>query len=254
MWQIEVSSKSSGKENMEKDISMISNLVSPKIRIYGWSNDCISLGYSQIPEDEIDLKKACELNIEIVKRPTGGGMVFHNTDEVTYCVAAPVSYFPKGLKASYYFISEIITKALDKMGIKAQIKSHGLTPLPAGQAGNPSPIALPAGRQGEGKGRGFNNSKKISQLCFSSHQDYEITYNGKKLVGSAQKRTRNYILQQGTIAMSRPDNIFLDVLKDKNEIQKYNNNLITIREILNNNISFTEISNAIAKEFSLAGK
>ncbi|MEK7376907.1 MAG: hypothetical protein AABZ57_07090, partial [Candidatus Margulisiibacteriota bacterium] len=112
---------------------------------------------------------------EIVKRPTGGGIVSHGTDEVTYSVVCPIQLLPEGLMGAYYYISGIIVKALKRLSVDAKI----------------------------GRGaRGIGYRQRTNELCFSNTREYEITFDGKKLVGSAQKRGRNAMLQQGSIQFS----------------------------------------------------
>lgn len=163
---------------MAIDLEMFKHCNSPKVRIYSWKNKCISYGYSQKIDELIDLKSAEKDGWEIVKRPTGGGIVYHNVDEVTYSAACPLELLPEGLTGSYYYISRIIVSALRSLGVEARI-----------------------GTGSRGKGQGAR--KMQDGLCFSDTREYEISVNGKKVVGSAQKRGRSAMLQQGSIQFSR---------------------------------------------------
>ena len=96
------------------------------LRFYSWQPQCISLGYSQKIEEEIDLLRAKELGWEMVKRPTGGGIVFHNEAEVTYSLVTAINdpLLPPGLIPSYRKISEAIVAGLIKVGVKAEVGVH----------------------------------------------------------------------------------------------------------------------------------
>src|SRR3989339_1990136 len=181
-WDLFLSSKLSGKENMETDISLFHRLekneINPTLRIYSWKNNCISLGYSQKAEEELDIEKCEHLGFEIVKRPTGGGIVLHNTAEVTYSIvmAKDDPILPKGLVPAYKKISEAIVYALNVLGIPAEISMLEK-----------------------------NKPLKDANLCFNYPAEYEVVVNGKKIVGSAQKRGRRALLQQGSIFVRRTE-------------------------------------------------
>ena len=172
---------------MTIDLEMFKHCDSPKVRIYSWENKCISYGYLQKIDELIDLKEAVKDGWEIVKRPTGGGIVYHSTDEVTYSVACPLQLLPDGLMRAYYYISGIIVAALRSVGVDAKIgdrRPRTADRIP--QAGPRFPVPGPT----------------QNDLCFSNTREYEITVDGQKLVGSAQKRGRKAMLQQGSIQFS----------------------------------------------------
>jgi lipoyl(octanoyl) transferase len=165
--------KFSGKYNMEFDLCLFNNFeqgLSPTtLRIYGWEKPCISLGYTQDPDKEVNRANCEKYGIEIVKRPTGGGIVFHNEHEVTYSFICDKNdpKLPEGLVESYVFISNIVIEALKKVGVSADISD--------------------------------TRHHEQARLCFSFPASYEITLEGIKIVGSAQKRGKKALLQQGSI-------------------------------------------------------
>jgi lipoate-protein ligase A len=151
------------------------------LRIYSWDKPCITIGWRQkladIPNPE---------DLEIAKRPTGGGIVYHQPGEVTYCLVVPLSHpnLPKGILPSCNYLAEGILNALSRSGVKAQIAG-----------GKPA-------------------SK--SELCFAQPEAYEIVYEGKKIVGNAQRRGKKALLQQGTLNIRTPhdfENILAEELK-----------------------------------------
>ncbi len=166
-------SKHSGHYNMDQDRYLFDKFEreqgQPTLSIYGWEKPCISLGYSQDPNIELNQSNCREHGIEIVKRPTGGGIVFHNEYEATYSLICDKDdpRLPAGMIESYITISEIVIKALRKFGVNAEISS--------------------------------SRHNESARLCFSYPATYEITLDGVKIVGSAQKRGKKALLQQGSI-------------------------------------------------------
>ena len=105
-----------GSLNMAIDEFLLYNCNDPVLRIYGWSKPCISIGYFQ-STDDINYKKCIEQNIDIVRRITGGGAVFHDM-ELTYSFVT--KNFPQDILESYKEISEIVIQALKKLGLDAK--------------------------------------------------------------------------------------------------------------------------------------
>ena len=105
-----------GPWNMAVDEFLLYNCKEPVLRIYGWSKPCISIGYFQ-GIDEVDYKKCHEENVDVVRRITGGGSVFHDM-ELTYSFVT--KDFPQNIMESYQEISELVIQALKKFGIDAK--------------------------------------------------------------------------------------------------------------------------------------
>lgn len=218
-------------ENMLRDISLFNSSAEPSVRIYGWSRPSITVGYFQDIEKEIDTIKASDLGIDVVKRPTGGGIVFHTTEDVTYCVAAPLSSIPGGLMDSYYFISDIILNALKNLGIKAELSKR----VTNGRSSLDFARDKPA----------TNRS-----ICFSSPREYEITLNGRKLVGSAQKRTKEKLMQQGTISVKKTPELFFSLLKKPIGMDAYYSSTIAVEEMDLRLAVFSDITSSALQHFS----
>ncbi|MFZ6017084.1 MAG: lipoate--protein ligase family protein [Nitrospirota bacterium] len=143
--------------------------VSPTLRLYGWNIPSVSLGCFQKISD-IDIDYCIEKQIPIVRRPTGGRAILHSHD-ITYSFSVKTTWglFSKGLLDSYKKISTALSLALSKIGLSPELKLLRKT----------------------------RYSK--SPLCFQSTSYGEITINNKKVIGSAQKRWPDGLLQQGSI-------------------------------------------------------
>jgi lipoate-protein ligase A len=144
------------------------------LRLYAWEPACLSLGYAQ-PVEDVDLARLHERGWELVRRPTGGRAVLH-TDELTYSVAGPLNEprLAGTVLASYNRLAAALTEALRLLGLHVEVQEQS--------------------RRREGGGS--------NPVCFEMPSTYEITVGGRKLVGSAQARRREGVLQHGSLPLT----------------------------------------------------
>jgi lipoate-protein ligase A len=145
----------------------------PTLRIYSWTPPCLSLGYAQ-PAADVDWRAAAALAWQVVRRPTGGRAILH-TDELTYSVAGPENEprLAGGVLESYRRLAEALLDGLHRLSLAADAQEKSTA----------------AG--------GLNTNP----VCFETPSNYEITVNGKKLVGSAQSRRLGGVLQHGSLPL-----------------------------------------------------
>jgi lipoate-protein ligase A len=148
----------------------------PTLRIYGWAEPSVSIGCFQRVGD-VDTGYCSENDIKVVRRPTGGRAIFHSHD-MTYSFASRTTLgaFSKGLLDSYRQIGTALFLALTKVGMSPELKLR---------------------REMRSSSSCQNYSR--NPFCFKSLSFGEITINGGKMVGSAQKRWADCLLQQGSI-------------------------------------------------------
>ncbi len=92
----------------------------PTIRVYKWKPSAVSIGYFQSMNDEVNIQKCEELGVDYVRRRTGGGAVYHDSEgEITYSVIAPESNFPRDIIESYEIICSWIVDGLSRINIHA---------------------------------------------------------------------------------------------------------------------------------------
>jgi lipoate-protein ligase A len=92
----------------------------PTIRFYGWTPSAVSIGIFQGMRNEVNLEQARDLGVDVVRRMTGGGAVYHDEfGEVTYSLIAPLDHFPANIVASYEEICQGIILALQALDIQA---------------------------------------------------------------------------------------------------------------------------------------
>jgi lipoate-protein ligase A len=110
-WQLLNTGFNSGVFNMRFDIDLARNSKPGQavLRLYRWRPYCISLGAHQ-SFDSVNLNKATDDNVELVKRPTGGRAILHS-EELTYSVIFPIS---ENLSAKniYYHINLALLEGL----------------------------------------------------------------------------------------------------------------------------------------------
>jgi lipoate-protein ligase A len=159
----------------------------PTLRLYGWSAPTLSLGYAQERDRDVD-RDACRIRgIEVIRRITGGRAVLHDA-EVTYSVSAPAGLqgFGTGLEEAYRQIAAGLVAALHLLGLRA---------------GVPAP------------GRRDPSRPPRQASCFASVARHEIAVEGRKLIGSAQRREGGAFLQHGSILLESHDELAARVLR-----------------------------------------
>lgn len=145
-------------------------------RTYRWQGPSFTYGFHQDPRSQIDLARCASDGIQVAKRITGGGILFHH-DEITYsfvCNKADVGE-PEGMFVSYREICAFLMRFY---------KSLNLNPMFALQEKN------------------FRNRSVVHQLCCASNEKYDIVIDSRKIGGNAQKRKRHVGFQHGSIPCS----------------------------------------------------
>lgn len=174
-WRLIVDDDLPGHENMARDSSILHALEEgsgvPTLRLYGWDTPTISIGYLQGPAPFQGL------GLPVVRRITGGRAVVHSR-EITYSVTGLMDspLFSGGIMAAYSVISACIISALNDAGVNATYS------------------------------RGAASGDR-SEACFHTPSRYEVLINGRKLVGSAQRRLKRAFIQHGSILMDTDDEL-----------------------------------------------
>ena len=150
-------------KNMAIDEALLETASAPVLRFYGWRKPSLSFGYfgrfADVAEEEAQR--------EVVRRWTGGGIVFHGID-LTYSLVLP---------------SAVASRFRSSRVVYAQV--HGAI----GQAlAARVPVALAA-----------SAAPKVSEACFANPVESDVISNGRKIAGAAQRRTRAGLLHQGSI-------------------------------------------------------
>ena len=109
-----------GAWNMALDEALLTKLVdhdTPILRLYGWQPPCVSIGYFQSMEEEVDVLKCSKMGVDVVRRITGGGAVLHEF-ELTYTFIT--KNYPANILESYELICEPVVLCLNRLGYNAK--------------------------------------------------------------------------------------------------------------------------------------
>ena len=160
--------------NMAIDEALLETAVGPTIRFYRWRSPALSFGYFGKFSD-VAIYAA---ERDLVRRWTGGGIVFHG-DDLTYSIVIPASdpVFDESSIAIYEKIHRALADALNGVGERAVV------------AGGVDPGGIALSKHAAASG--YN--------CFANPVRADVMINGRKIAGAAQRRTRRGLLQQGSI-------------------------------------------------------
>ena len=187
-WRFLITPPARGAWNMAVDETILEAIGRrdslPTLRLYAWEPACLSLGYAQ-PISDVDIPHLQARGWEVVRRPTGGRAVLH-IDELTYSVIAPLNdpRVSGTLLESYHRLAKALVEALRLLVLPVEVQEQA---------------AIPA-------------THNTNPVCFEVPSTYEITVDGKKLVGSAQARRKDGVLQHGSLPLSGDLTRILQVL------------------------------------------
>ena len=164
-------------ENMARDEYLFQLCHEKKcgfLRLYSWEKPTFSIGVSQKAGRALNLEFIRGRACEYVRRLTGGKAVLHDV-EITYAVVSSEDLFFRehDLHQSYMLISRVLVQAIRSLGVDATLSKGSAPEL--SRSHNP---------------------------CFSFPTPHEIEVGGKKIVGSAQKRDKEALLQHGSIPLA----------------------------------------------------
>ncbi len=231
IWEFINTEFNNGSYNMNYDL-LLANCIKPEtaiLRFYRWKPYCISIGANQM-YNTIDEINAEADDIDVVKRPTGGRAILHS-EELTYSVVYSLEN-PLTKKELYSEINIALKKGLTFFDSKLD-KIH----LEEEQPHFPSLY-----------------KKDNGNLCFAVSAKNELKFEGKKLVGSAQRKLNNSVLQHGSILCGDFHKNIVDYLfLSKEETEKMrtdiHNTTTSLNSILNNKINYDLLTEAIRAGF-----
>ncbi|MFC1729224.1 biotin/lipoate A/B protein ligase family protein [candidate division KSB1 bacterium] len=224
-WYLVRDREREGWMNMAIDAVMVENPPAlPVLRFYSWNPPAVSLGLNQTNE-ALNRSEFQKRGLDLVRRPTGGRAVYHG-NEITYSVIIPEKnlLYSHTTHELYCMISKALAFGLKHAGIDAEIMR------------NKSGDAVRA---------------KSNLECFSSTARYEIKYNGRKLVGSAQRRMASAVLQHGSVLLENSQEILKNLFNGKkqpNGSKRYKDDNIN-SDIVSANLDRHTIIDSIVRGF-----
>jgi lipoate-protein ligase A len=197
IWRLLLTPPARGAWNMAVDEAILESIHRgdslPTLRLYSWTPACLSLGHAQ-PYADVDLARLRERGWEVVRRVTGGRAILH-TDELTYSVTGPAEnpILAGSVLESYSRLATALLSTVQSLSLPVEMK--------------------------EGKA---DESGKTNPVCFEVPSTYEITVNGKKLIGSAQARKKEGVLQHGSLPLTGDLTRITQALVFKDEFARQN--------------------------------
>ncbi|MBC7879545.1 MAG: lipoate--protein ligase family protein [Anaerolineales bacterium] len=192
-WRLLYTPPSNGAWNMAVDESILEHIhrgeSQPTLRLYAWEPACLSLGHAQSFKD-VDMTRLKANGWEVVRRVTGGRAILH-TDEITYSVTGNENeeILAGGVLDSYNRLSKALLYGVQSLSLPVEVKEEKHTTA----------------------------SQNLNPVCFEVPSSYEITVNGKKLIGSAQARKKEGVLQHGSLPLRGDLTRICDALVFENE-------------------------------------
>ena len=181
----------------------------PTVRFYSWKPAAISIGYFQGLTEEVDTKKCSELCIDVVRRITGGGAVFHDA-ELTYSFVCSEEsgLVSKNILESYKKICNSLILGFKELGLNAMF-------VPLNDI--------------------IANGKKISGNA-QTRKEKNVLQHGTILIGVDVDKMFSLLL------------VPYEKLKGK-MIENVKQRVTSVENELKRNVSFEEIANAMKKGF-----
>jgi len=176
-WRLLITPPAPGAWNMALDESVLEHVGRaqslPTLRLYAWDPACLSLGHAQ-PFGDVDMARLRERGWEVVRRATGGRAILH-TDEITYSVIAPNDEprLAGTVLESYNRLAQALLLAVQQLDLPVEMNKVAQDSI-----------------------------LRNNPVCFEVPSTYEITVNGKKLIGSAQARKKEGVLQHGSLPLT----------------------------------------------------
>ena len=185
-WRLVDTPPAPGAWNMALDEALAGSVRgggAPVLRFYRWSPPCLSLGRNQ-PAAGYDPAAIAAAGLDVVRRPTGGRAVLHHR-ELTYSVAVRDGVLGAP-RAAYAAVNRGLLAGLSLLGVPAALHARG-------EERAPPPSLAP---------------------CFGRPVEGEVTAEGAKLVGSAQRRWGGVLLQHGSIPLEDDQSAVAALLRE----------------------------------------
>ena len=171
-WRLMRDGAATGAHNMATDEILLQSAANGQstLRFYGWQPHCLSLGRLQKSPPPAAFDGM--IGADVVRRPTGGRAVWH-AHEITYALAMPLDGLPdeaRSVSGAYRWLSDGFCAGLRELGLPAQMAAQGV------------------------RTQGPN--------CFAASASCDFLVDGKKLIGAAQCRRDDALLQHGSLLLS----------------------------------------------------
>jgi len=197
-WRLIIDGAAGAARNMAVDEAISAAVregkAPPTLRLYGWERPALTLGYFQRIGQAVDLQYCAAESIDVVRRRTGGRAILHVPEELTYSFSSPFTppFDATDLHETYSILSGAFLAAFRSLGIDASL--------------------APGRRRRERPAR--------NPVCFQALSFSEAAVAGRKVIGSAQKRWPDGLMQQGSIPLAIDHSRLYRALRFEREEQR----------------------------------
>jgi lipoate-protein ligase A len=219
IWRLLDTPPAPGAWNMAVDEALAASVAAggePVLRFYRWDPPCLSLGRNQPARGRYDLEALAARGWQVVRRPTGGRAVLHHR-ELTYAAVLPQALLG-GPRPAYAALNAALVTGLRLLGAEVTLQ-------PAGGVRAPAPSLAP---------------------CFARPVEGEVVAGGRKLVGSAQRRLGEVLLQHGSLPLHDDQAELAGLLREPAE-EESGEAPATLAALLGREPGWDELTRALAR-------
>ncbi len=177
-WRFVDTGSLDGASNMTIDEALLDTFdpaaSDPVFRLYGWAPPALSIGRFQNAATVLDLDRCRSERVPVVRRITGGGVIYH-AEELTYALVCAPRHLPEetAVKDSYRCLNGFLLAFYRSLGLPAAYAEDSVAD--GSELGERTPF------------------------CFAGRERFDILVGGRKIGGNAQRRVRNAVFQHGSI-------------------------------------------------------
>jgi len=186
-WRLIIQQENKPSWNMAVDHAIMDavseGMAPPTVRLYRWEGEAVTLGHNQALQNSVNLQECSRRAIPVIRRITGGRGILHGGDQgITICMQ-PLEEWSKSIAGNYAKFAEAFKVALMRMGLETH--------------------------------QGYSERRQHHVAdCFALRSEADILCaNGEKILGCAQRRVKNAILEQCSLRhqpmSSSPSDVFL---------------------------------------------
>ena len=185
----------------------------PILRLYGWEPS-LSLGRFSDLHATLKLPTLQTKNIPYVRRMSGGGVLVHGGD-LSYSIILPTNaLLDMGVKESYRHLCSFLIKLYEKLGLEANFASE------------------------------TNLELSKSNVCMMANEAYDITIDGVKIGGNAQRRSKKVLFQHGSVPIDLDESFFRDVFLENAGLES----MLTLDKI-KQDVSYESVKKLLIESF-----
>jgi lipoate-protein ligase A len=188
-WEIIDTGVQSAEENMRFDTELLEKADAqerPVLHFYEWAGESATYGYFTDPAKLLDLSNIKKLSLDLARRPTGGGIVFHIWDMAfSVLISARCLEYSTHTLENYAFVNNAVLASV------TEFLDHR------------APLTLTADDF-------LPWDPNCLHFCMAKPTKYDVMWEGRKVAGAAQRKTKKGFLHQGTIALLMPPREYLE--------------------------------------------